>query len=259
MKKSLYSLMGIALFLGLCFSAKANFTADKPVEATSWEKKVCFTDGFGFIWNVTVMPTGTSSVYSCTGTVDLGDGQIWSASGEGVFPTRSSGSVLLKAINPNPDGCNLYSDSFVYNGTASVTGSGNALAYSGSGVWISYCFGTVLNSGDWAASGPCTNSLKKNYKGASPATGGKTAFKVAISPNPLKSTSTISFNLAKESKVTINVYNSKMQPVLQVMRKTESAGRHSYVIDGSSLTTGVYRVVTIVNGKPYSSALQVIK
>jgi len=256
MKKNLYSLIGITLFLCLCFSSKANFTGDEHLEKATWQRKVCFTDGFGFVWNVTVSSSETKNFYTCSGTVNV-DGVIWDAYGSGIFPDRD-GSVLLHAINPNPDGCNLFSDSFVYNGTASVTGSGSTLAYIGTGVWVSYCGGSIINSGEWSAGGPCAGSLKSNYKGIKPAAG-KNAFKISISPNPLKSSSTLTFNLAKESKVVITVYNSKLQPVKQILNKTESAGKHSYVIDGSFLTNGIYRVVTVINGKPYSSALQVVK
>jgi flagellar hook assembly protein FlgD len=80
-----------------------------------------------------------------------------------------------------------------------------------------------------------------------------------VSPNPLKSTSTVTYNLLKDSRVNITIYNYMQQPVKQIVNKTESIGKHSYVIDGSSLTNGSYRVVAVVDGKTYTSNLQVVR
>jgi len=80
-----------------------------------------------------------------------------------------------------------------------------------------------------------------------------------VAPNPLKSTSTITYNLVKDSRVSITIYNYMQQPIKQIVNKMELAGKHSYIIDGSSLTNGSYRVVAVVDGKTYSSNLQVAK
>jgi len=257
-------MIGVTLLLLLGFSSKSNFTGDDQSNDPPFkQKKVCFNDGY-YTWNVTVKSTTTTDIYTCTGSVNV-DGVDWPVYGKGVFPNRA-GNVLLHATNPNPNSENncdgpggAYVDSFAYNGTAAVTGSGSTLAYSGFGTWVSYCGGSIFKTGTWTASGPCTDSFKA-LPGHGPAGSGSAALsKVVISPNPLRSSSTLTLNLAKESKVIITVYNSKLLPVKQVANKTESAGKHSYVIDGSALSDGVYRVITVINGKAYSSALQVVK
>jgi len=212
---------------------------------------VCFNDGF-YNWNITYTDQGSGN-YSVTGSL-LVDGKPWSVTGSGNFAGHM-GTVDLHAHNDNPDGCVSYSDSFTYWGNAQITGNGSNTMFVGSGNWTSYCFGGELFTGTWAAQGPC-GTLKSLPYG--PAKHG-TVFSMKISPNPMKSSSTVSYSLTKQSKVTITVYNYMQQPVRQVVNKTESAGKHSYVIDGSSLTNGVYHVVAIVDGKSYTSSLQVVR
>ncbi|HEX5151316.1 MAG TPA: hypothetical protein VFW07_07695 [Parafilimonas sp.] len=213
---------------------------------------VCFNDGFSD-WKITYTDKGGGN-YSVKGSLDV-DGSNWIVYGWGNF-VGHKGSVELHASNPNPDGCNFYSDSFTYKGNAQITGNGKNTTFNGSGNWTSYCFGGVLSTGTWAASGPCGSGLK--YPPFGPAKHGE-IFSMKVSPNPLKSASTVTYNLAKDSRVNIAIYNYMQQPVKQIVNKTELAGKHSYVIDGSSLTNGVYRVVAVVEGKTYSSNLQVAR
>jgi len=227
--------------------AKHNATTDKKSS-----NSVCFNDGF-YNWKITYTDQGSGN-YSVTGSLNV-DGVDWRVYGWGDFANHS-GTVELHAANPNPDGCNSYSDSFTYYGTAQITGNGQKTTFMGSGNWTSYCFGGVLFTGTWAAYGPCSNSLKSVPYG--PAKHAN-VFSMQVSPNPLKNTSTLSYKLLKESQVKITIYNYMQQQVKVVVNKKENAGSHSYVVDGSSLINGSYRVVAIVDGKSYSYALQVAK
>jgi len=127
----------------LCFSTKANAGS------------TCFTDAFGYVWRVSFTGSGT---YTGSGTVDLGGGTVWNVWASGATTGHGTGSVEFHAINPNPDGCVTFSDSFTYYGTASITNG--SFSSSGNGTWQSYCFGGVLNSGTWEATGPCGSSAK---------------------------------------------------------------------------------------------------
>jgi flagellar hook assembly protein FlgD len=54
------------------------------------------------------------------------------------------------------------------------------------------------------------------------------------------------------------------QPVKVLANGLQSAGQHIYTWDaisanGSQLTNGLYRVVAIIDGKIYSSAIQVMR
>jgi len=216
--------------------------------------RACFSDG-NYTWHIIFTATGTGGIYTAIGTVSVA-GVRWPVRGKGLFPTRDAGNVQLRAYNPSPGNCDVYVDSFLYNGTGVITGYGSDVEYKGTGTFVKYCGGNIVATGVWAASGPCGSDLND---GSGPARNDNSQFIVAVSPNPLRSNSTLTFNLAKESKVLITVYNSKLQPVKQIVNRTESPGRHSYIIDGSSLTNGVYRVITTIDGKPYSSLLQVVK
>ncbi len=226
---------------------KANTQTNKNTS-----NSVCFNDGF-YNWNITYTDQGAGN-YSVTGSLSV-DGNIWTVWGSGNF-VGHAGTVELHAHNPSPDGCFSYSDSFTYWGNAQIVGNGPNTTFSGSGNWTSYCFGGVLFTGYWAANGPCNSALKSRPDG--PAKHGN-IFSMKISPNPVKNSSTLTYNLAKESQVKITVFNYMQQPVQVVVNRKEASGNHNYSINASSLTSGSYRVVAVVDGKYYTYALQVAK
>jgi flagellar hook capping protein FlgD len=176
-----------------------------------------------------------------------------------------NGPIELHTINPNPDGCNSNSDSFTYWSSTSIVRSGGSYSFNAGGSWDSYCFGGVLNVGTWSASGPCSKVSgvqKVNPNG--PAAGHANSFRFAISPNPLRSSSTISYELTRDSRLIVTVYNYMQQPLKVLVNENETAGKHSYTFDGKSsggaaLPNGVYRVVAVVDGKSYTSTLQIMR
>ena len=225
--------------------------------------KSCFVDGFGYLWEFHYWVT-SDHVYSIQGQVNIGSGTNWKVWGTATLQ-NSTGPVQLHAINPNPDGCTQYTDSFTYWGSTSILRSEGSYTFDASGTWDSYCFGGVLNEGTWATTGPCSkvSGLQKvNPNG--PATAHATQFRFTVSPNPLRSSSNISYTLTKNSRVTLTVYNYMQQPVKVLIDKNETTGKHSYTFDGRSssgatLPNGVYRVVAVVNGKSYTSGLQIMR
>jgi len=73
-------------------------------------------------------------------------------------------------------------------------------------------------------------------------------------PNPFNPSTTISFNLASDGKVSIAVYNIKGQKVRQLVSDHISAGEHSIVwngddVSGKKVGSGVYLYKLNVNGK----------
>ena len=168
----------------------------------------------------------------------------------------ANASVEVHAINLNADGCTTASDSFIYKGTANIN---HGAGYTGSGTWVSYCFGGPLNSGDWsAASCGSGGSLKVNTTGPFPAkpggnlNGGKTSL-MAV-PNPLKSNTQLRYSLDASSKVNITVYNYMHQPVKVLVNKSKTAESHSVQWNalnssGNRVTTGLYQVVMTVGIK----------
>ena len=59
-------------------------------------------------------------------------------------------------------------------------------------------------------------------------------------PNPFNPSTTIPFELPKESRVTLKVYNMLGQEVLTVLDEEKVAGRYDLRIDGASLASSVY-------------------
>lgn len=59
-------------------------------------------------------------------------------------------------------------------------------------------------------------------------------------PNPFNPSTTISFNLATDSKVTLKVYNALGQEVSVLANAQYAAGTHNLSFDASGLTSGAY-------------------
>nr|HQV32945.1 sugar-binding protein [Calditrichia bacterium] len=59
-------------------------------------------------------------------------------------------------------------------------------------------------------------------------------------PNPFNPTTTIVYNLAKQSSVKLSVFNSLGQKVAELVDENQSAGRYTVKLDGSSLASGIY-------------------
>lgn len=59
-------------------------------------------------------------------------------------------------------------------------------------------------------------------------------------PNPFNPTTEISFDVPKESRVKLSVYNALGQKVADLLNEKLSAGTHRVRFDGSKLTSGIY-------------------
>lgn len=67
-------------------------------------------------------------------------------------------------------------------------------------------------------------------------------------PNPFNPTTTLSFNVANDAKVALNVYNAQGQLVKELVNKEMKAGVHSVEFNGADLNSGVYFYKLNVNG-----------
>ena len=80
-------------------------------------------------------------------------------------------------------------------------------------------------------------------------------------PNPFNPTTTINFNLAADSKVTLKVFNILGQELMTLLNGNFTAGNHKIEFDGSSLNSGVYMYridATGVDGKSFSAVKKMI-
>lgn len=64
----------------------------------------------------------------------------------------------------------------------------------------------------------------------------------AIYPNPFNSSTTITYDVPKQSSIALEVYNIRGQLVDVLLDRVMPAGRHSVVLDGREFCTGMYLV-----------------
>jgi len=63
-----------------------------------------------------------------------------------------------------------------------------------------------------------------------------------VYPNPFNPTANVSITLPNATQLTVGVYNVMGQQVAELTNGQHSAGMHSFVLDGSNLSSGVYFV-----------------
>ena len=68
-------------------------------------------------------------------------------------------------------------------------------------------------------------------------------------PNPFNPTTSISYNLKKAANITLTVYNTNGEEVVQLVNREMKAGLHQVNFNGSKMTSGVYFYNLIVDGQ----------
>ncbi len=81
---------------------------------------------------------------------------------------------------------------------------------------------------------------------------------VKLYPNPAASTTTLSYNLATSSNVTLSIYDMNGRLVSVLEKGSQSAGVHSQIIDLRSMDKGVY-VIRIQTGHSVSTAKLIVQ
>jgi hypothetical protein len=80
-------------------------------------------------------------------------------------------------------------------------------------------------------------------------------------PNPFNPTTTLSFSLAVDSKVSLKIFDVLGQEIMTLLNETKSAGKHNISFDASTLNSGVYfyRIdATGVDGQKFTDAKKMI-
>jgi flagellar hook assembly protein FlgD len=110
---------------------------------------------------------------------------------------------------------------------------------------ISYeqLLGTVLANleTDLSTKVPTTLGLEQNY------------------PNPFNPVTTIKFNLQKNTKVTLKIYNSLGQEVLELASKSYSAGTHEVKWNAEGFASGIYFMQLVTNEFSQSKKMILLK
>ena len=258
--KRFFLLSFISISLAVGFTQTAN--AQPPA------LKICFTDGYyKFLFGNVVLTSETGVM--ATGTVDIGGGTIWNCTMTADFSSGwDAGTVQITTVNPNPDGCTYYTDSFTYFGTAKVHKKGSNMTINAYGNWESYCFGGVLNTGTWAGKSPCSASVAA-ATGTTPARSQKNIqanpkFVVNIMPNPVNNYTQLKYTVNVSGKVSIVIYNAMQQVVKVLVNENMTAGTYTVSWNtlsnsGSKVPNGIYKVVAVVGNDQFSSNLQVVR
>lgn len=237
--------------------------------------KICFTDNYGYLWKFSLTNDGSDpAFYTGQGTCSIGDGEVWFAYGTGFFPNGplTTGSINLRAVNPYPNQCRSYSDSFSYTGTGvgALTAAG-ITKWSGSGSWLSYCHGGVTATDLWSASGSkkdCSllSAQPQKSSNAAPAKGNTVSTKIQLkaTPNPMVNSTSIEYILSIKTKVNIIIYNMMNQPVIVLVNAVQAAGKYSVNWNGLDATgllapNGIYKVVSTADGVKSSTTLQIVR
>ncbi|HEY6979056.1 MAG TPA: hypothetical protein VH396_22325 [Chitinophagaceae bacterium] len=238
-------------------------------------KKICFYDDFGIKYNITSVRVVDKDVYYGKGTTDAYPG------GKATIRLDVSGGphfgiAEIHAINGEPDGCNVWSDSFFLRGVVYVVRvDGDNLGFLVGGTWESFCYGSVLNVGTWSGIGPCSlfnlNEIKKKadptkktpFQGGGNVNTKKDDFSIKVIPNPIKNNAQLRYKLTSPGKINITIYDFMHQPVKVLVNEYKTPG--DYIVQWNAVNTnglrvsqGLYEVVTTVGSKIYSNTIQVL-
>jgi hypothetical protein len=78
---------------------------------------------------------------------------------------------------------------------------------------------------------------------------------VTINPNPVKDVAKVTVNLKKDANVTVKVTNMLGQQVMSMNKGNMTSGSQQFILDASSLNSGVYFVTVLVNGEKYTQKM----
>lgn len=81
----------------------------------------------------------------------------------------------------------------------------------------------------------------------------------SVYPNPFNPTTTINYILAKDSRISIEVYDILGRRVKTLIDETKKAGIYDYTFNASDLASGLYYIRMITDGKMYIKKVVLIK
>ena len=78
-------------------------------------------------------------------------------------------------------------------------------------------------------------------------------------PNPFNATTTISFDIAKEGRVVLKLYDAIGREVATILDQFLEQGHHKVLLNSSDLATGVYFSRLIVENKIFTKKMILLK
>ena len=215
----------------ISYGAPANSKGDIfNMLAAGATKHVCFTDGFGYVWDITGTHNGGCD-WTLSGSVAVTGLGNWAISGSG----NSCGKTIdMTATNPNGDNCQSASDNFTYTGNV----SGNNI----SGNWVNDCGLSGTFAGSYA-NGSCGAPIGSIIKFGAPANA--KANDISVNPNPVVNYATIIYSTYKTDQVKVSIMDNYGQLVKTLFSGTLQSGTHSVSWDatnqsGAKVRSGIY-------------------
>jgi photosystem II stability/assembly factor-like uncharacterized protein len=178
-----------------------------------WSNGVCFSTNNGLSWSETLASSGLKDSYGAVpGANDFAvkDNMIFVGTASGIFLSLDNGTTWtnvgsLYAMGLAISGTNIYAGTY-YNGK----------------VWRRPISEMVTSVNDQSSSAVKSFALEQNY------------------PNPFNPSTTISFHLAKQSQVSLKIYDLTGKEIATLVNESLPAGAHSAVWDASRYASGVY-------------------
>lgn len=203
--------------------------------------KSCFADEWGYQFSMHVTGADATNIYG-EGTVDINFGPfpIWPVT---AVENKITHETVITATNPNPDGCDVYSDWFIYTGIRA------GATYSGS--WVNNCdlSGTFTGS---ISKGLCPSLKLTGNAGNSPGKGkaevklekgSNNISNLEVYPVPSNSTTSVSFEVKQAGKVSMELYTMMGQLAMSIGNSELLEGSHLKTFNVSKLTEGNYMLV----------------
>ena len=98
--------------------------------------------------------------------------------------------------------------------------------------------------------GPCIVGIDNDVK---------RGFDFGIYPNPINSSSKISFSLSENADIKLSVYDTYGRLVRLVAEEKVSAGRHEYAVSDENLASGIYFVRFSVNNGQHEVVKKIVR
>ncbi|MBK9228648.1 MAG: T9SS type A sorting domain-containing protein [Ignavibacteria bacterium] len=195
------------------------------IDTNAFANGILLTTNAGTDWRLTAFFAG-SAVFNLE-FVDVNTG--WSA-GSRIYRTTDGGSNWLEQLNVYP---------LDINGVL-MRDYKSGIAYGDQGILYTTSTGGIMNAVTYSSTTPKDFELYQNY------------------PNPFNPMTIISYEIGKNSYVSIKIYDVSGKCVTTVVSEVKSAGRHEADFNASGLSSGLYFYSLLINGGIVSTKRMVL-